>query len=108
MAIIFWIFSNKVIVVYTFNYELYKLGKTYYDKFKIQNITNSEYVIDDPITWNDNEVKLWHHGLGHISNDALLSSSLDPLEGPSVLGCGKLELGSRSRLPALKRGRGAC
>jgi hypothetical protein len=35
--------------------------------------------------------------------DALLSSSLDPLEGPSVLGCGKLEFGSRFRLPALKR-----
>jgi hypothetical protein len=40
--------------------------------------------------------------------DILLSSLLDPLEGPSVLGCGKLELGSPSRLPALKRGRGAC
>jgi hypothetical protein len=35
-------------------------------------------------------------------NDALLSSSLDPLEGPNVLGCEKLELGSRSRLPALE------
>jgi hypothetical protein len=34
--------------------------------------------------------------------DALVSSLLNPLEGPSVLGCGKLELGSRSRLPALK------
>jgi hypothetical protein len=45
-----------------------------------------------------------------LSMYLLLSSSLDPREGPSVLGCGKLELGSRSRLPALKavKGRARC
>jgi hypothetical protein len=34
--------------------------------------------------------------------DVLLSFLLDPLEGLSMLNCGKLELGGRSRLPALK------
>ncbi len=43
-----------------------------------------------------------------IRADALLSSLLDPLEGLSMVNCGKLELGGRSRLPALKRVRGAC
>ncbi len=43
-----------------------------------------------------------------INLDALLNSLLNPLEGPSVLSCGKLELGSHSRLPALKRCREAC
>jgi len=37
--------------------------------------------------------------------DTLLSSLLDPLEGLITLNCGKLELGSRSRLPALKGGK---
>jgi hypothetical protein len=41
-------------------------------------------------------------------DDALLSSLLDPLEGLGMLNCGKLELRSRSRLPALKGVRGAC
>jgi hypothetical protein len=54
------------------------------------------------------------HSCNHSNNslliisDALLSSLLDPLEGPGVLNCEKLELGSHFRLPALKRGRGAC
>jgi hypothetical protein len=41
-------------------------------------------------------------------NDALLSSLLDPLEGLGMLNCGKLELGSRFRLLALKGVKGAC
>jgi hypothetical protein len=41
-------------------------------------------------------------------SDALLSPLLDPLEGPSMLNCRKLGLESRSRLPALKGGKGAC
>ncbi len=40
--------------------------------------------------------------------DALPSSLLDPLEGLSMLNCGKLELEGRSRLSALKGVRGAC
>jgi hypothetical protein len=40
--------------------------------------------------------------------DALPSPGLNPLEGPTMLNCGKLGLGRRSRLPALERGRGAC
>ncbi len=40
--------------------------------------------------------------------DALLSSLLDPLEGLSMVNCGKWELGGRSRLPTLKGVRGAC
>ncbi len=43
-----------------------------------------------------------------IMDDALPSSLLDPLEGLSMLSCGKLELEGRSRLPALKGVRGAC
>jgi hypothetical protein len=38
--------------------------------------------------------------------DAFPSSLLDPLEGLSMLSCGKLELGGRSRLPALNGVRG--
>ncbi len=41
-------------------------------------------------------------------HDALLSPLLDPLEGPTMQSCGKLGLEGRSRLPALKKGRGAC
>jgi len=41
-----------------------------------------------------------------LDNDALQSPLLDPLEGPSTLNCGKLRLEGRSRLPALKGGRG--
>jgi hypothetical protein len=41
-------------------------------------------------------------------DDALPSHGLNPLEGPTMLSCGKLGLEGRSRLPALKRGRGAC
>jgi hypothetical protein len=41
-------------------------------------------------------------------DDALPSSLLGPLEGLSMLSCGKLELEGRSRLPALKGVRGAC
>jgi hypothetical protein len=40
--------------------------------------------------------------------DAPLSSLLDPLEGLSMLNCGKLELKGRFRLPALKGVRRAC
>jgi hypothetical protein len=36
------------------------------------------------------------------------SPLLDPLEGLSMLSCGKLGLEGRSWLPALKGGRGAC
>jgi hypothetical protein len=45
-----------------------------------------------------------------ISNviDALPSLGLNPLEGPTMLSCGKVRLKRRSRLPALKRGRGVC
>jgi len=38
-------------------------------------------------------------------HDALPSSLLDPLEGLSMLSCGKLELEGRSRFPALKGGK---
>jgi hypothetical protein len=41
-------------------------------------------------------------------SDALLSPLLDPLEGQIMLSCEKLGLEGRSRLPALKGGRGAC
>jgi len=41
-------------------------------------------------------------------NDALPSPELNPLEGPIMLSCGKLGLEGHSRLPTLKRGRGAC
>ncbi len=41
-------------------------------------------------------------------SDALPSPGLNPLEGPTMLSCGKLGLGRRSRLPTLERGRGAC
>jgi hypothetical protein len=41
-------------------------------------------------------------------DDAFLSPLLDPLEGPSTLNCGKFGFEGRSRLPALKGGRGAC
>jgi hypothetical protein len=41
-------------------------------------------------------------------NDALPSPGLNPLEGPTMLGYEKLGLEGRSRLPALKKGRGAC
>jgi hypothetical protein len=40
--------------------------------------------------------------------DTPLSSLLDPLEGLSVLNCGKLELEGRTWLPALKGVGGAC
>jgi hypothetical protein len=43
-----------------------------------------------------------------LVNDVLLSLKLNPLEGPTMLSCGKLGLGARSRLPALERGRGSC
>jgi hypothetical protein len=42
------------------------------------------------------------------AHDALLSPLLDPLEGQTMLSCEKLGLEGRSRLPALKEGRGAC
>jgi hypothetical protein len=35
-------------------------------------------------------------------NDAFLSPLLNPLEGSTMSSCGKLGLGGRSRLPALK------
>jgi hypothetical protein len=41
-------------------------------------------------------------------SDALLSPLLDPLEGLSMLNCGKLGLEGRSRLSALEGGRRAC
>ncbi len=40
--------------------------------------------------------------------DTLPSPGLNPLEGPTMLSCGKLGLGRRSRLLALERGRGVC
>jgi hypothetical protein len=43
--------------------------------------------------------------LVEMAIDALLSSLLDPLGGPGILICEKLELGSRSRLPTLKGGK---
>jgi len=43
-----------------------------------------------------------------IISDALPSPGLNPLEGPTMLSCEKLGLERRSRLPTLKRGRGAC
>ncbi len=51
------------------------------------------------------------HGIylhNYIQHDALPSPGLNPLEGPTMLSCGKLELGRRSQLPTLERGRGAC
>jgi len=46
--------------------------------------------------------------LSQWGSDALPSPLLDPLEGPSMLNCGKLGLEGHSRLPTLKGGRGAC
>ncbi len=43
-----------------------------------------------------------------LKPDPLPSPGLNPLEGPTMLSCGKMGLEGRSRLPALKRGRGAC
>jgi hypothetical protein len=43
-----------------------------------------------------------------IPCDALPSPELNPLEGLTMLSCGKLGFEGRSRLPTLKRGRGAC
>jgi len=43
-----------------------------------------------------------------VMRDALPSPGLNPLEGLTMLSCGKLGLEGRSRLPALKRGTGAC
>jgi hypothetical protein len=40
--------------------------------------------------------------------DALPSPGLNPLEGSTMCSCGKLGLEGRSRLLALKRGRGVC
>ncbi len=40
--------------------------------------------------------------------DALPSPLLNPLEGPTMQSCEKLGLERRSRLPALKGGKGAC
>jgi hypothetical protein len=40
--------------------------------------------------------------------DALLSSLLNPLEGPSVLNCKKMELGGAPDFQHQKGGRGAC
>ncbi len=40
--------------------------------------------------------------------NAFLSPLLDPLEGLSMLNCGKLGLEGLSRLPALEGDRGAC
>jgi len=48
---------------------------------------------------------LQHHMKAY---DALPSAELNSLEGPTMCSCGKLGLEGRSRLPALKRGRGAC
>jgi hypothetical protein len=42
----------------------------------------------------------------YILHDTLLSPLLDPLEGLSMLNCGKLGLEGRSRLPTLKGGKG--
>ncbi len=47
----------------------------------------------------------WQESKAH---DALLSPLLDPLEGLSMLNCGKLGLEGRSQLLAQKGGRGAC
>jgi hypothetical protein len=44
----------------------------------------------------------------HMVANALPSPGLNPLEGPTMLNCGKLGLEGRSRLPALKGGIGAC
>jgi hypothetical protein len=52
--------------------------------------------------------KLPYVGGSTIHFDAFLSPLLDPLEGLSMLNCGKLGLEGRSRLSALKGGRGAC
>jgi hypothetical protein len=48
------------------------------------------------------------HFIPTKDSDVPLSSLLDPLEGLSMLNCGKLELEGRSQLPALKGVRGAC
>jgi hypothetical protein len=40
--------------------------------------------------------------------DALPSPGLNPLEGPTMLSCGKLGLERHFRLPTLERDRGAC
>ncbi len=43
-----------------------------------------------------------------IAHDALPSPLLNSLKGPTMQSCGKLGLGGRSRLLALKGGRGVC
>ncbi len=43
-----------------------------------------------------------------IQGDALPSPGLNSLEGPTMCSCGKVGLKGQSRLPVLKRGRGAC
>ncbi len=50
-----------------------------------------------------------NHGPGfQKGSDALPSPGLNPLEGPTMCSCGKVGLEGRSRLLALKGGRGAC
>ncbi len=66
-----------------------------------------------PTTTPPNPALITHPGSGPGKTaptgvDALLNPLLDPLEGLSMLNCGKLGLEGRSRLPALKGGRGAC
>jgi hypothetical protein len=65
-------------------------------------------------TWDvlGKHVKVVAHAIGGVCYssgvDALPSPRLNPLEGPTMLSCGKLGLEGRSRLLALKGGRGAC
>ncbi len=54
-----------------------------------------------------NMTRILHKYL-YFDIDVLLSPLLDPLEGQIMLSCGKLGLEGRSRLTALKGGRGAC
>jgi len=54
-------------------------------------------------------VSFWYLVNSCVSkDDALPNPESNPLEGPTMLSYGKLGLEGRSRLPALKRGRGAC
>jgi hypothetical protein len=88
-------------------------------------VINDRFMLGDNIIWYlvfDDKIRaislpsigcLWRKFVATLlleecEDDALLSPLLDPLEGLSMLNCGKLGLEGRSRFPALKGGIGAC
>jgi hypothetical protein len=75
---------------------------------KKSSISSSESTSNAKISPNIILGKLLIHLILSIITDALPSPKLNPLEGPTMLSCGKLGLEGLSQLPALKGGRGAC